>query len=455
MTRPRKSAARRPHKHRKEKRGGPTEGSDRAADASAETDALARGSGRRRWFDGDASDEGDAAPPATDEPVVVLDRRGVKRLAGGHPWLFADHVAVGTVRDGGVVRLEGPAGVPRGWAVHSAGSRIPLRVVERDPAAELPDDWAVARLDEAVRRRADGLAPGAEACRLVHGEADGLPGLVVDLYADVAVLQAGCRWADAAAPGIARRLVEAHGLRGVLARNDGPFRTLDDLPQGTALLAGEVPEEVSWTHAGIVRRVDPWGGQKTGTYLDQRENQRWAAEELPPGHALDAFCNDGGFALHLARGGRGVEALDSSRPALERLERHAAENGLAERITTRTVNVFEDLRARVAAGEHVDGIVLDPPALAKRKGDRAKALRAYKELDVRALRLLRPGGRLLACSCSFHVSREEFLEVLRAAAADARRDVFVRGVRGAAPCHPHLVTFPESDYLKAVLVEVG
>jgi 23S rRNA (cytosine1962-C5)-methyltransferase len=391
---------------------------------------------------------------ASPEPVVVLSRGGVRRLATGHPWLYADNIAVGSQCDGEVVRLEGPAGVDRGAACFSVGSRIPVRVVSREPGFGLSADWAITRLDVAIERRRDALAPGESAYRMVHAEADGLPGLVIDRYAEIAVLQAGCRWADAIAPVLARHLIDHHGLTGALARHDGAFRKLEDLPEGVHLLAGEVPDEVSWQHAGITRVVDPWRGQKTGTYLDQRENQCWAAKALPVGHCLDAFSHDGGFALHLAAAGSHVEALDSSRPALDRLERHAAANGLAERIERRVVNVFEDLRDRVSAGEQLDGIVLDPPALAKRKGDHPRALRAYKEVNLRAMRLLRPGGRLLTCSCSFHVGREDFLGALRAAAADARRDIFVRSIRGAAACHPSLLTFPESDYLKAVLIEV-
>ena len=387
----------------------------------------------------------------------------MRRLGSGHPWLFPDQIEVGSVRDGELVRLEGPAGHARGHAVLSAGSRIPLRVVGRgapagDDAPDLdaadPDAWWRARLDAAVRRRAEALAVGEEACRWVHAEADGLPGLVVDRFGSVAVLQAGCRWADRRAEAVAEHLVEHHGLTGVLARHDGPFRKLDGLEEGVRVLAGEVPEVVGWEHGGLRREVRPWHGQKTGAYLDQRENQRWAATVLPVGEALDAFCHDGGFGLHLAAAGSRVEALDSSETALERVAAHAAANGLEERLLPRAVNVFEDLRDRVAAREQKDAVVLDPPALAKRRGDLPSALRAYKELNLRALRLLRPGGRLLSCSCSFHLGREDLLGALRSAAADAGLAVQLLEMRGAAACHPRLLTHPESDYLKVVLVEV-
>jgi len=401
-------------------------------------------------------------------PVVLLNKAGVLRLRDGHPWIYSDELAsppspadrspAEPAPAAGLVLLEGPAGRRRGYAVHNPRSRIALRVVSRDPAADVTEDFWRQRLDTAVAARAATLAPGEPACRWVHAEADGLPGLIVDRYADIAVLQAGCQWADERAGEIARHLVQRHGLLGVLARHDGSFRRPEGLAEGVALLAGEVPHELRWESAApggpIVRTIDPWTGQKTGAYLDQRENQRRAAELLPVGRCLDAFCHDGGFALHLARAGSAVLALDSSGPALASLSRNASDSGLSERITLLKVNVFDELRARVEAAESFDGIVIDPPAHAKRRGERQAALRGYKELNLRALRLLRPGGRLLTCSCSFHVGEEEFLDVLRAAAADAARDVRLVEGRGAARCHPARLAFPESSYLKVLVLEV-
>lgn len=426
-------------------------------------------------------------------PVVVLTRAGLRRLQSGHPWIFTDQVDRGASADafdtagGALVRLEAPAGVPRGAGVLNPDSRIPVRVVSLDPAfdehgapvhgdggdeatrasgagaggAGAPGDgtWWARRLDAAVAARAERLAPGAEACRLVHAEADGLPGLVIDRYADVAVLQAGCAWADAVAPALAERLVQRHALRGVLARHDGAFRRHEKLPEGIAVLAGDVPDTVVWHNpagpqGAVPFAVDLRAGQKTGGYLDQRDNQLFAARELPAGRALDVFSNDGGFALQLAAGGRQVTAVDSSAPALARLAENAAAAGLSDAVTTVQANAFEDLRARVTAGEQWDALVLDPPALTKSRRDVGSAKRGYKELNLRALRLLRPGGRLFTCSCSFHLGLPDFLDVLREAAADARRDVAVLTLRGAAPDHPNRLTFPESDYLKAVLLEV-
>jgi 23S rRNA (cytosine1962-C5)-methyltransferase len=338
-------------------------------------------------------------------------------------------------------------------------------VVARGPEAAAQDwsgdGWWSARLDAAVAARAEHLARGETACRWVHAEADGLPGLIVDRYADWAVLQAGCAWADAVAPALARRLLERHGLRGVLARHDGGFRRPEGLPEGVAVLAGDVPHEVRWESGGLLRVADPWTGQKTGAYLDQRENQRRAAAALPVGRALDAFCNDGGFALHLARAGSRVLALDGSEPALAGLRRNAELNGLPvgepgsdALLQPQKANVFERLRELVDAGERFDAVVLDPPALAKRKAELPAALRGYRELNLRALRLLRDGGRLLTCSCSFQLDDAGFLAMLAESAADAGVDVRVVERRGAAACHLARLAFPESAYLKVALLEV-
>ncbi|MHC5210353.1 MAG: class I SAM-dependent rRNA methyltransferase [Planctomycetota bacterium] len=352
------------------------------------------------------------------------------------------------------MRLEGPAGSVRGFAIWNPRSRIPLRLISRDPEADLTEDFWRARLDAAVAARESTLAPGEPACRWVHSEADGLPGLVVDRYADVAVLQAGCQWADELAPSIAQHLVERHGVRGVLARHDGGFRRPEGLDEGVSVLAGEVSHAVRWEAHGVSRMIDPWTGQKTGAYLDQRVNHRRAPEMLPGNLCLDAFCCDGGFALHLARAGRRVIALDGSEKELAAAGANSADNGLVGAIEWRKVNVFDHLRELSGGEQRFDGIVLDPPALARRRGEHDDALRGYRELNLRALRLLHEGGRLLTCSCSFHVGQEEFLGVVAAAAADAGRDVRVVERLGAAPCHPHRLCFPESSYLKVLLLEV-
>jgi 23S rRNA (cytosine1962-C5)-methyltransferase len=395
-------------------------------------------------------------------PVVVLGRDGVLHLRGGHPWIYPGHLATRGPGGPGLVALEGPVGHPRGVAVWNPQSRIPLRVVARGKAASEQDwdgdAWWEARLDAAVAAR-ERLAPGESACRWVHAEADGLPGLIVDRYADVAVLQAGCAWADAVAPAVARRLVERHGVTGVLARHEGSFRKPEGLAEGVMELAGSVPHEVRWVSGGIARVADPWTGQKTGAYLDQRENQVFAAKALPVGRALDAFCNDGGFALQLAKAGSRVLCLDGSETALAGLRRNAELNGVSAggdevQLHLEKANVFDRLHELADKDEKFDAIVLDPPALAKRKAQLAEAMRGYRELNVRAFKLLREGGRLLTCSCSFALSEQYFLEMLAEASSDAGVDARVIERRGAAACHPRRLAFPESAYLKVALVEV-
>ena len=400
-------------------------------------------------------------------PVIVLTRDGVLHLRGGHPWIYPGHLASRGPEATGLVALEGPAAHARGVAVWNPKSRIPLRVVARGKEA-LEQDWSgdawwIARLDAAVAAR-EQLAAGESACRWVHAEAVGLPGLIVDRYADVAVLQAGCAWADAVAPALAQRLVERHGVTGVLARHEGSFRRPEGLSEGVKELAGSVPHEVRWVSGGITRVADPWTGQKTGAYLDQRENQAFAAKALPVGRALDAFCNDGGFALHLAKAGSRVLCLDGSETALAGLRRNAELNGISAegdtlQLRVEKANVFDRLhemadRSNTDRGELFDAIVLDPPALAKRKAQLAEALRGYRELNLRAFKLLRPGGRLLTSSCSFALSEQHFLEMLAEAASDAGVDARVVERRGAAACHPRRLAFPESAYLKVALVEV-
>lgn len=383
-------------------------------------------------------------------PRIVLGRKGVLHLNHGHPWIREAHLEQVEAEDGEVVQLEAPAGSARGAAVYGARSRLPVRVISHEPGFEVAGDgWWQQRLDASVARRA---AVTDEACRWVHAEADGLPGLVVDRYGPVAVIQAGCAWADRVAGAVAQRLLDRHGLSGVLARHDGAFRKPEGLEQGVSVLAGEVPETLELTLGGLRRTLDVWRGQKTGAYLDQRENHIWAARVLPAGRALDAFSHEGGFALAMAQAGSSVLALDGSAPALQRLEQNAASNGLAERIEARRANVFDELRALPAGS--FDAVALDPPALAKRRADTDRATRAYRDLNLRALRLLRPGGRLVTCSCSHHISREVFRRVLGQAAASAGLDVVLLEERGGASCHPRLITFPESEYLKVVLLEL-
>jgi 23S rRNA (cytosine1962-C5)-methyltransferase len=297
---------------------------------------------------------------------------------------------------GAVVEVRGARNKMLGHALFSDQSQITIRMISHD---ERPIDDAFwrARLMSAIAFR-DTLQINATAFRLVHGEADLLPSLIVDRYADYLVMQTLSQGVDRLAPTLVRLLVEITGAKGVLARNDPKVRTLEGLEQKVEVLHGDVPESIDVTEAGIKYSVDPWHGQKTGLFLDQREN-REAAARYAHGRMLDCFSYNGGFGLVLASHCDSVEALDVSADAVERIAANAAANGITN-LTAREANVFDELRHLEREGARYDTIVLDPPAFAKNKASIPNALAGYKEINLRALRLLNPGGFLVTCSCS-------------------------------------------------------
>lgn len=401
------------------------------------------------------------APDVPPLPPVAVDARGVARLAAGHPWVYRSDVVAPPARPG-FAPLVDRRGRRLGWAAVHPTSQIAVRALHAD---DRPVDAGllVARLDAALDLRAR-LArdPGAEMAgvtgyRLVHAEADGLPGLVVDRLGPVLVLQNGCAALEPHLGTLVARLVERLGPDGVLGRFDAGVRALEGLPTEVRVLHGQVPAIVE-VHDGLLGwLVDPRGGQKTGAYLDQRLNHRRLAAaarsfHAPGFRALDAFAYHGGFALHLARAGAGpVELVDASAAALEAARAAAVRNGLPAPSCVRA-DAFERLRALDREGARFEAISIDPPALAKRARDVERALAGYKELFLRGLRLLAPGGVLGASSCSAHVSEPELLNVLADAAADAGRGAHVLGRWGPAPDHPERLGFPESRYLKFVLL---
>jgi 23S rRNA (cytosine1962-C5)-methyltransferase len=346
-----------------------------------------------------------------------------------------------------VVRVEGPRGRTLGFAFHSTESEIRLRVFER--GERLEPDFLNRRLDAALAWR-EVVAPGAEACRLVHAEADGLPSLIVDRYRDVLVIQTLSQATERLKGEIAAALVERLRPVGILERNDPRVRELEGLPRVVGVVHGEVPETVRIREGEVVLDVSPREGQKTGAFLDQRENHR-ALGRYARGRVLDAFCYDGGFALQAARVAGSVLAVDVSGPALQRAAANARANGLAN-VVTREANAFDVLHELDAAGERFDTIVLDPPAFAKSRPAVARARRGYKEINLRALRLLRPGGLLMTCSCSYHVDEAAFEAILEGAARDAGVSVVVVEKRRQARDHPVLLGVPETHYLKCFML---
>jgi 23S rRNA (cytosine1962-C5)-methyltransferase len=284
----------------------------------------------------------------------------------------------------------------------------------------------------------------------VHGEADLLPSLIVDRYGDYLVMQTLSQGTDRLAPELVKLLVEITGAKGILARNDPKVRTLEGLDQKVEVLYGEVPETLSVTEAGITYTVDPRRGQKTGLFLDQREN-REAAARYAHGRLLDCFSYNGGFGLVLASHCDSVEALDVSADAVERITANALANGITN-LTAREANVFDELRHLERDGARYDTIVLDPPAFAKNKASIPNALAGYKEINLRALRLLNPGGYLITCSCSYNVDEGMFASAVFDASADAHIPVTVVEKRMQGRDHPVLLGVPETYYLKSLIL---
>lgn len=390
--------------------------------------------------------------------AVAVTARGAARLAAGHPWVYRSDVERGCDAPG-FAPVEGPRGRPLGWAAVHPSSQIAVRLLHRG-AEPIDEAFLLRRLDAALDlRRAlrddpDAALDGVDGYRLVHAEADGLPGLVVDRLGPVVTLQNGSAALEPYLPAFAARMLErlgAQGVAGVLGRLDASVREREGLPRSVSVLAGVVPERVEVSDGVLRWPVEPRAGQKTGVFLDQRRNHRRLARHAR-GRALDVFSYQGGFGLHLLRGGADeVELVDASEAALAAARAAATLNGLATPRTTRA-DAFEQLRALARRGERYDVIALDPPALAKRARDLPRALAGYKELNLRAIGLLAPGGVLGTATCSAHVQEAEFLNVLADAAADAGRTLHVLGRYGAAPDHPERLGFPESAYLSFVLL---
>jgi 23S rRNA (cytosine1962-C5)-methyltransferase len=385
-------------------------------------------------------------------PTAIVTTRGAKRLAGGHPWVFRSDLAEAPSGPAGAVRVADPRGHALGWAWWSPASEIALRRVERDSDATIDGAWWRERLAHALARRAP-LAADTNACRLVHGEGDGLPALVVDRYDQWLVVQFLSAAVEAQRALVVDALQELAAPAGILARNDASVRAREGLPRTVELVAGAVPEEIEVNEHGVTYLAAPWTGQKTGAFLDQREN-RVMLRAHARGRALDVFSYHGSFALHLARGADSVTAVDASAQALERARANAARNGIGT-LACVEADAFDYLRDAAARGERFDVIALDPPALAKNRGSIPGALRGYKELNLRAMRLLAPGGMLFTASCSYHVTKPMFLDVVREAAADSQRPMILRALTGQPLDHPEVLTIPETGYLKGLLLENG
>jgi 23S rRNA (cytosine1962-C5)-methyltransferase len=384
----------------------------------------------------------------TIEGPVVVSRKGQARIERGHPWVFrSDVVKDGGASPGAVVRVADVRGTPLGFAFWSSRSEIRLRMIERGEA--LSESFLRDRIARALGWR-ETVAAGAGAYRVVHGEGDGLPSLVVDRYGDHLVVQTLSQGTERAKAEIVAALVDLLRPAGVLERNDPRVRALEGLEPAVSVLHGEVPDAVEVAEGDVRFRVDLRKGQKTGLFLDQRENHL-AARRYARGRVLDAFTYDGGFALQVARQSDEVIAVDLSGEALARVQTNAALNGIGN-VAARDANVFDLLKELDQRGERFDTVILDPPAFAKSKDAVEKAARGYKEINLRALKVLRPGGCLLTCSCSYHVHEEDFEAILAEAASDARTTVTVVEKRRQARDHPVVLGVPETLYLKCLVL---
>jgi 23S rRNA (cytosine1962-C5)-methyltransferase len=381
-------------------------------------------------------------------PTVSVSRRAEERVQSGHPWIYRSDVVKADAAAGDTVRVIAPRGRTLGDALYSDRSEISLRMLTRGETRADRDLWRL-RLQRAIQFR-DSLRIDATAYRLVHAEADLMPSFVVDRYGDYLVLQALSQGTDRLLPDLTALLEELVAPRGILARNDPRVRTLEGLEQKVAVLAGEVPASIDVREGRVEYVVDPYHGQKTGLFLDQREN-RDAAARYARGTLLDTFSYHGGFALALAPQCDEVTAIDISEDAVARIRVNAKRNGLGN-VTARAMNVFDELRELERRGETFDTIVLDPPAFAKNKASVPKALSGYKEINLRALKLLAPGGYLVTCSCSYNVGEAAFADVIASAVADARVDVTVVEKRMQGRDHPVLMTVPETFYLKCFIL---
>jgi 23S rRNA (cytosine1962-C5)-methyltransferase len=380
-------------------------------------------------------------------PTVVLSARGELRLRSGHPWIYRADVADVQAGGGDRVVVRAPRGRILGYALYSDRSQIAVRMLTY---GERPadDELLKGRIDAALAfRRALGI--DATAYRLIHGEADLLPSLIVDRYGDYLVVQTLSQGMDRLLPQVVDLLNQQIGPRGILARNDPRARSLEGLEQRVDVVAGEVPDSVAVREAGIEYDVDLRRGQKTGLFLDQREN-REAAARYAHGRLLDCFTYNGGFALKLAAACTETIALDISEEAIARVGENARRNGLT--IDARVGNVFDELRGLERLRERFDTIVLDPPAFAKTKAAVPKAAAGYKEINLRALKLLKPGGTLITCSCSYHVNEAAFAEIVYDAAMDAQTHVTVVEKRMQGRDHPVLLGVPETYYLKCFIL---
>ncbi len=391
-----------------------------------------------------------AAGTQLKEASVVISQRGVERLRSGHLWVYRSDVNSAQAEPGAVVRLTDDRGRFHGRAFYSDKSQIAVRLLTRE---DVPVNRAffAKRLERAADYRKL-VVENSEAYRLVYSEGDLLPSLIVDRYGDYLVVQTLSQSSERFKSLFVEILVEMFSPKGVLERNDPKVRLLEGLDQRVGVLHGEVPSEILVKENGVTFTHDLPKGQKTGSFLDQRENH-WAARRYASGDVLDCFSYQGGFALTVADKATHVEGIEMAPIAIEAARKNQSMNSIRN-VTFREGNTFDLLKEYDEAGRHFQMVILDPPAFAKNRDSIPAARRGYKEINLRALKLLKPGGFLLTCSCSYHITEPLFLQILAEAANDARKVIAVVERRTQALDHPILLTMPETHYLKCLIVKV-
>jgi 23S rRNA (cytosine1962-C5)-methyltransferase len=383
--------------------------------------------------------------------IIKISNRGAKRVRQGHVWVYRSDVQnAGDAEAGAIVEVVDDASNFVGQAFYSDASEITLRFLTT-ARAEINRDWWRVRLRNCARRRM-ALERETNACRLIYSEGDLLPSIIVDVYDGHYVLQTLSQGSDRIQNELIELLVEEFHPQSVFELNDARVRELEGLELRSGVVYGETPPEIEVRQNGIRFLVSPRTGQKTGAFLDQRENYL-AAQRLAHGRALDCFTFNGGFALHLAKACDNVLGIDISSEAVAAAQRNATLNEVSNATFT-AANIFDALRQMETSRERFDTIVLDPPAFTKSRATVKSGARGYKEINLRALKLLNPGGILVTCTCSYHMSEEMFLGILAQAALDARRRLQIIEQRGQSSDHPALLGVPETHYLKCVIARV-
>src|SRR5208282_2403867 len=381
---------------------------------------------------------------------VVISPRGVERLRAGHLWIYRSDVRSAEAEAGAIVRLTDERGRFHGRAFYSDKSQIAIRLITPH---DVPVDRAffTQRFQRAAEFRKR-IVENTEAYRLVYSEADLLSSLIVDRYADYLVIQTLSQGTERQKDLFVQILVELFSPKGILERNDPRVRLLEALDQRVGVLYGEIPPEIQAKENGISFIYDLQKGQKTGAFLDQRENH-WAARRYASGEVLDCFSYQGGFALTVAGNCERVEAIDMAPAAVEAAKRNQALNSISN-VNFQEGNTFDMLKEYDDAGRRFQAVILDPPAFAKNRDSISAAHRGYKEINLRALKILAPGGFLITCSCSYHITEALFLQIIAEAANDARKTIAVVERRTQAEDHPILLTMPETHYLKCLILRV-